>query len=414
MKYDVFVSYRRSSFESANLIAEKMRSKGYSVFFDVETLRSGKFNEQLYEVIDNCNDFILVLPPNALDKCHDEGDWVRRELIRAMQCNKNIVPVQLAGFEWPSPMPHGLEELPNYQAIIAGEQEFFDMSMDRLAGYLKSKPSKKLRSLIYKLVAIVATILILASLSVVAVFQASKPICKNVATNVTSGMSILNLLYNKTKSVLSHWEEFINRYETARTEKERMAAISFYGNLYSNMATDLKFLHDQFTRLPQITSTQANLLGLHKIETNEIESFYGIYDAFFFQVDHDINFILSLLSNKKHLSEDKLRKHNTFKVAKGVELIQAMMDNVFYSYLELMSKFPKVAHEQYNIQSPEWKEFPETLGLKLSIEEYRVFQTTAYNRAENIVMQMEQDRARLEAEYETEKSMLNEFEKSVK
>ncbi len=85
MKYDVFVSYRRSSFESANLIAEKMRSKGFSVFFDVETLRSGKFNEQLYDVIDNCNDFILVLPPNALDKCHNEEDWVRRELIRAMQ-----------------------------------------------------------------------------------------------------------------------------------------------------------------------------------------------------------------------------------------------------------------------------------------------------------------------------------------
>ena len=62
MKYNVFVSYRRTSFESANLIAEKMRSMGYSVFFDVETLRAGNFNEQLFDVIDNCDDFILVLP----------------------------------------------------------------------------------------------------------------------------------------------------------------------------------------------------------------------------------------------------------------------------------------------------------------------------------------------------------------
>ena len=47
MKYDVFISYRRDAFESANLIAEKLRSAGYSVFFDLETLRAGKFNEQL-------------------------------------------------------------------------------------------------------------------------------------------------------------------------------------------------------------------------------------------------------------------------------------------------------------------------------------------------------------------------------
>lgn len=65
MDYDVFISYRRSSFESANLIAEKLRSMGYRVFFDVETLRSGKFNEQLFQVIENCADFIVVLPPRT-------------------------------------------------------------------------------------------------------------------------------------------------------------------------------------------------------------------------------------------------------------------------------------------------------------------------------------------------------------
>lgn len=414
MKYDVFVSYRRSSFESANLIAEKMRSKGFSVFFDVETLRSGKFNEQLYDVIDNCNDFILVLPPNALDKCHNEEDWVRRELIRAMQAKKNIVPVQLAGFEWPSPMPQGLEELPNYQAIIAGEQEFFDMSMDRLASYLKSKPRKNLRSLIYKLLAIMSTIVILASLSLAVLFQASKPICKDVASNVTSGMSILNVLYSKTKSIVSHWEDFIARYESARNEEERTKAISFFSDLYVDMASDIKFYQDQYTRLPEITSSQANLLGLYKVEVNEIDSFYGIYDAFFFQVDHEIKHILKLLSDTRGLSDVKLRKHNTLMVVKGIEMLQAMMDSVFYSYLELMSKFPNVAHEKYYILSPEWKEFPKPVGLNLSIEEYRVYQNAAANRAESAVAQMEQDRAKLAAECETEKEMLNELEQRVK
>ena len=75
--YDIFISYRRSSYDTANLIATRLKAAGYSVFFDMETLRAGKFNEQLYDVIDNCKDFILVLPPKALDRCVNEDDWVR-------------------------------------------------------------------------------------------------------------------------------------------------------------------------------------------------------------------------------------------------------------------------------------------------------------------------------------------------
>lgn len=83
-KYDIFISYRRNSYDSANLIATRLRAAGYTVFFDLESMRSGKFKEQLYNVIDNCTDFILVLPPNALDRCVNEDDWVRLEKFRAM------------------------------------------------------------------------------------------------------------------------------------------------------------------------------------------------------------------------------------------------------------------------------------------------------------------------------------------
>ena len=91
--YDIFISYRRSSYDTANLIATRLKAAGYSVFFDMETLRSGKFNEQLFEFIDNCKDFILILPPNALDRCVNEDDWVRLETMRAMGAKKNIIPV---------------------------------------------------------------------------------------------------------------------------------------------------------------------------------------------------------------------------------------------------------------------------------------------------------------------------------
>ena len=120
-KYDIFISYRRvGGFESANLIAEKLRHMGYSVFFDVESLRSGRFNEQLYGVIEECKDFIVVLPEKGLDRCSNadgsvnEEDWIRKEVTHAMKKNKNIVPVMLAGFEWPKPMPTGMEELKEF------------------------------------------------------------------------------------------------------------------------------------------------------------------------------------------------------------------------------------------------------------------------------------------------------------
>ena len=131
-KYDIFVSYRRSSYDTANLIATRLKAAGYSVFFDMETLRSGKFNEQLYEVIDNCTDFLVVLPPQALDRCVNEDDWVRLEVCRAMAHNKNIIPVMLNGFIWPSSMPQGMEELCNYQALTASSIEYFDLALQRL------------------------------------------------------------------------------------------------------------------------------------------------------------------------------------------------------------------------------------------------------------------------------------------
>ncbi len=34
-----------------------------------ETMESGAFDAQLYKIIDECGDFILVLPAHALDRC---------------------------------------------------------------------------------------------------------------------------------------------------------------------------------------------------------------------------------------------------------------------------------------------------------------------------------------------------------
>ena len=48
MTYDIFISYRRDAFESANLFATRLKALGYRVFFDVESMNPGKFNEHKY------------------------------------------------------------------------------------------------------------------------------------------------------------------------------------------------------------------------------------------------------------------------------------------------------------------------------------------------------------------------------
>lgn len=140
MPYDIFISYRRDNGEqSAKAIYDRLRDKGYHVFLDVETLRSGAFNEKLYTVIEECRDVLVILSPNALDRCVNEDDWVRLEVAHAIKRGKNVIPIMLRGFEFPEKLPEDLEPL-RYQNGIPASVEFFDAFMDKLYRFLRSKP----------------------------------------------------------------------------------------------------------------------------------------------------------------------------------------------------------------------------------------------------------------------------------
>ena len=111
-KYDIFISYRRDGGEStAKILRDKLSELGYQVFFDVESLRSGDFNTRLYTVIEECQDFLLVLSPGALDRCRNEDDWVRLEIEHALETGKNVIPVMLRGFSFPQVLPESIDAL---------------------------------------------------------------------------------------------------------------------------------------------------------------------------------------------------------------------------------------------------------------------------------------------------------------
>ena len=144
MKTDIFISYRRDGGDMAAMyIYQALKDRGYSVFYDVEVLRSGKFNEELLNHIRDAQDFILVLSPNALDRCENENDWVRLEIAEAIRCDKNIVPVMMNGFTFPACLPEEIDSV-RYRNGLTSSTEYFQESINRLCDkYLKSKPKKK-------------------------------------------------------------------------------------------------------------------------------------------------------------------------------------------------------------------------------------------------------------------------------
>lgn len=133
---DVFISYRREGgYAMARLLYECLRNIGVSVFLDLEELRSGQFNEKLYQEIEKCKNFVLVLPPNSLDRCEAENDWLRLEIEHAIKQKKNIIPVMMVGFEFPDQLPPSLQVLPFFNGVRSS-REYFDATIKKIVSML--------------------------------------------------------------------------------------------------------------------------------------------------------------------------------------------------------------------------------------------------------------------------------------
>ena len=146
--YDLFISYRRDGgHEMARLLYEHLKLKGLNCFFDLEELGSGQFNIKLLNCIEESENFVLILSPNALERCKNTDDWVRMEIEYAIEKNKNIVPVMMQGFSWPEDLPESLAKLPYYNGVHL-IQEYFSASVARAIDLLAlSKPSLEKKSL---------------------------------------------------------------------------------------------------------------------------------------------------------------------------------------------------------------------------------------------------------------------------
>lgn len=146
-KFDVFISYRNSYFETrpdgtkrkidvgfgvAKEVAFLLNYKKYRVYFDNFTLSGGDdYERHIFTSIPECSDVILVLVPQALDRCTGDNDIFGREIVAALEGGKNIIPVFVNGFS----LPESIDKLPEMLRAPAKKyQEKTGRSFVRLQG----------------------------------------------------------------------------------------------------------------------------------------------------------------------------------------------------------------------------------------------------------------------------------------
>ena len=375
-QYDIFISYRRTAYDTANLIAEKLRHAGYSVFFDIDTLTSGKFNAQLLEVICRCKDFILVLPENALERCAEENDWIRLEIICAIEHNKNIIPVMLDGFSWPSKMPSGMEELPNYQAITSAGHEYFDMAIERLKSYLKSKPSKMNKHLIVWLSSIISLVMISMGLFVYFGWRSTKVVCTEIASQLSSYMATLDLLADVNSELETSVHKFFDK--ALRANKENM--VDLEKDLLLALDKAEKDADRYLKNFPpphfEFSTLQGIILNFQGVERDELEGFSIYYQAMY----DDFKDVIS--SARLYMEEKEYTTTSLNFLDAGFHSFQYSLNGLYYAYIQQLSAMPQTCRKTHLQLSGKWCHYPNGVPFGLSNEEYNNFMLQELNRAE--------------------------------
>ncbi|XP_055913149.1 NAD(+) hydrolase sarm1 isoform X2 [Eupeodes corollae] len=140
---DVFVSYRRSNgSQLASLLKVHLQLRGFSVFIDVERLEAGKFDNGLLNSIKQAKHFILVLTPNALERCvedYEGKDWVHREIVAALNSNCNIIPI-IDNFRWPEAemLPEDMRSVCHFNGVT-WIHDYQDACIDKLERFMRGE-----------------------------------------------------------------------------------------------------------------------------------------------------------------------------------------------------------------------------------------------------------------------------------
>lgn len=140
--YDIFISYRRDKGSVlARFLVGELTKKGFNVFLDIDNLGAGAWDSQLEKRIDECTDFIAIVTDGYLDevRINKPDDVVRQEIARAIEKNKNIVPLLINPEEFSKKIPENIKDLPKKNGVKY-THEYSNAAIQKLCSHLKASP----------------------------------------------------------------------------------------------------------------------------------------------------------------------------------------------------------------------------------------------------------------------------------
>jgi len=111
------------------------------VFLDVDELQVGRFDEKLLQRIESTANFVLILTGRCLDRCTAKNDWLKREIVHAIETKRNMIPVLVDDFLFPDEgifrdLPDAMRILPNLQGVNY-RHVHRDSAVQKIAEYLR-------------------------------------------------------------------------------------------------------------------------------------------------------------------------------------------------------------------------------------------------------------------------------------
>lgn len=129
-KYDIFISYRRDGgAQYARILQLELEKRGYKVFLDYEELTDGVFGDNIKEAIREAPIFMMVLSAHYFDRCKNEGDWVREEIMLAIKQQKHFIPIN------PDNAFNGIPvDIPEEIKQVVGSHQHSEVNFGQLLG----------------------------------------------------------------------------------------------------------------------------------------------------------------------------------------------------------------------------------------------------------------------------------------
>ena len=142
--FDAFISYRReTASDLASLLKVQLENNFHKrIFIDIKELQVGRFDEALLRRIEDTPNFILILSKSSLDRCQEKSDWLKREIVHALETGRNIIPIMMKGFEFPT--EHTWALLPPEMRVLSSlngisyDHIHQDSAIRKVASYMKS------------------------------------------------------------------------------------------------------------------------------------------------------------------------------------------------------------------------------------------------------------------------------------